>query len=413
MKKFTFLMMLAASIFTTQSVMGLTYNVTVPAGTIRAYIAGSFNGWSQAQMEQVDATHFTITYADAIATDEYKYCSGPAWTYEEAINAEGDGLPANRTYEDNNGVDVVAFWKALYVPDPPTTLTINCLVPSAVLDLYITGSFNNWSGVFTDELKMTYVAEQEGGKVFTYQITTDDLNGLRFKFLAGADWAFESETDCTLANAAMHEGNTYNYVISDFKLIYDPALVGYVTINATVPATEEVYVQGSLFGWNFDNAPAMKMTKVDDTHFTYTTTSVYMTFEYRLYNGANWSSPEQEFFQANGQEAPQWNDARNRVATFVASPNNITVCRWTNEDGGTLCEEYPSGIKQVSHDYFTVVSDNGKIVVTNTKNSVEIYDIMGRMVESSKTGGDFTSKTLHTGIYLVRVDGFAEKVLVK
>jgi hypothetical protein len=89
------------------------------------------------------------------------------------------------------------------------------------------------------------------------------------------------------------------------------------------------------------------------------------------------------------------------------------VCKWANDDGGTICEQEPVGVEQVSPDYLTIIANNGTITVKNSLRAVEIYDIMGRMIQTSKLSGDFTSKTLHTGLYLVRVDGFTEKVLVK
>ena len=92
---------------------GVTYNVTVPAGTKACYIAGEMNGWSQQEMTKVDETHYTITIAEATTAMKYKYCSGPSWDYVEML-ADGVSDVQDRTYSAN---DVVEAWKAVYDPN--------------------------------------------------------------------------------------------------------------------------------------------------------------------------------------------------------------------------------------------------------------------------------------------------------
>ena len=88
----------------------LTYNVTVPEGTVTCYIVGDMNGWAFTnEMEKVDATHYTITLDSVHDGMGYKYCSGPDWAYEEKT-AEGEAV-SNRTYSKN---DVVEAWAAVY-----------------------------------------------------------------------------------------------------------------------------------------------------------------------------------------------------------------------------------------------------------------------------------------------------------
>lgn len=94
---------------------GLTYNVTVPAGTSACYIAGDMNGWTFTEMTKVNNTHFTITIEGATTDMTYKYCSGPAWDYVEK-DAYGSEISA-RTYSTN---DVVESWANIYQPLPTT-----------------------------------------------------------------------------------------------------------------------------------------------------------------------------------------------------------------------------------------------------------------------------------------------------
>lgn len=82
---------------------GLTYSVTVPAGTKACYICGTMTGWSTFEpMIKIDETHYTISISGQPA-DEYKYCSGPGWGYSDVVQP-------NRTYSPN---DVVTGWQAM------------------------------------------------------------------------------------------------------------------------------------------------------------------------------------------------------------------------------------------------------------------------------------------------------------
>ncbi|MDR2474384.1 MAG: hypothetical protein LBD45_00865, partial [Bacteroidales bacterium] len=396
-------MMLLASIFVSQQMMALTFSVTVPAGTNACYITGDVTGgWGTFEkMTRVDATHYTVDLPNATEAGEYKYFSGPGWDYEEAIDAEGTARAANRTWSENSGVDEVLFWKAVFLPNL-TTVTIDCLVPLSVHELYITGSFCGWSGNFNNDLKMTFEGNEEGGKVFTYTLTTENPTGLEFKFVAGPDWAFEQTraANYKLADGNQYETNKYAYNVSEFKSIFDPALAGYITITATVPETAEVWLQGSLFGWGWANPEAMKMTKNTDGTFTFTTPSPVQSFEYRLYNCADWACPEKEYLINNETGLFEWKDKPNRVATYVTSATySITVCKWANDDGGQLCEQEASAVEQINADYFTVNAATGKIVVTNAKASVELFDITGKRIDSASVQGDYASQTLQCGLY--------------
>ena len=91
---------------------GVTYSVTVPAGTNACYIAGEMNNWSHIEMTKVDDTHYTLTVDTATASMKYKYCSGPSWDYVE-MQADGVTDVQDRTYAAN---DVVEAWKAVYDP---------------------------------------------------------------------------------------------------------------------------------------------------------------------------------------------------------------------------------------------------------------------------------------------------------
>ena len=91
------------------SLAGINYNVTVPAGTNACYITGTMNNWTLQAMNKLDATHYTLNILTATVADTYKYCSGPSLTYVEK-DATGNDI-SDRSYATN---DVVANWASIY-----------------------------------------------------------------------------------------------------------------------------------------------------------------------------------------------------------------------------------------------------------------------------------------------------------
>ena len=221
---------------------GVTYNVTVPAGTKACYIAGEMNEWKHQEMTKVDETHYTITIATATATMKYKYCSGPDWAYVE-MQADGTTDVQDRTYAAN---DVVEAWKAVYDPagenpgeepgddpvvDPETGVTYNVTVPVGTKACYIAGEMNSWS--FTE---MTKIDDTH------YTVTlAEATEAMGYKYCSGPGWAYVelTEEDGEVAN------RTYaaNDVVVKWASIYDPANTPTpgeakdITIKAKVPAT--------------------------------------------------------------------------------------------------------------------------------------------------------------------------------
>ena len=166
---------------------GVTYNVTVPAGTNACYIAGEMNNWSHIEMTKIDDTHYTLTVADATTAMKYKYCSGPSWDYVE-MRADGVTDVQDRTYSEN---DVVEAWKAVYAPgeepgedpidpNPGETkdITVKAKVPA------------EWTDVITVWVWATGLEGQEAiptqeGEWYVYTHTGTELNII---FKNGAGW---------------------------------------------------------------------------------------------------------------------------------------------------------------------------------------------------------------------------------
>jgi len=127
---------------------------------------------------------------------------------------------------------------------------------------------------------------------------------------------------------------------------------------------------------------------------------------------------------------------------------NATAWSWTFGDGGTSTEQNPvhiytepgvytvtlvasntgssatlkqdnlitvtgvSGLSATDVNKYNVRAANNQIKADNIKSRVEVFDISGRLIQSENRMGDFTSKTLKAGLYLVKIDGHIIKVIL-
>lgn len=395
----------------------LVFNVTVPTPTYECWVVGNFNGWNnnEYQMTKVDGTHYTITITipdakfdslqasvdNGVQGIKYKYLSGGGdWAYVEK-DADGNEIK-DRVYTDGN--DVVQKWALVYNPNVepiPMTVTIIAQVPADVIELYIVGTFNNWT-IPTDTTKMTFLEANESGKVFSATFFTVDANKLQFKFCAGPAWDYEQTQGANYTYPDPTQ-NTAAVIVESFKKIYDPTKVGDVTIIATVPAgTERVWIMGSHLGWNWANLK--EGTKNQDGTFTIVAENV-MSFEYRLYN---WYEPEWGYPEVG--ETDPTKELPNRTAQYdptnpANNTINITVWGWL--------KPAPTAVPNVFFDRYQVKTVNRTITVNNVTSSVELFDVMGRQLDKANVRGSYTTKTLTNGIYILKVDGITAKIAVK
>jgi len=384
-----------------------TFNVTVPEGTNACYIIGNFAGaaWpieGAVPCTKVDDTHYTVVLDEAnfqngvtLATLEYKYLSGPGdWVYVEK-DADGAEI-SNRRFTESPQTDVVVKWSSVWVPrEPlPKTVTIDAFVPLDVIELYIVGSFNGWN-IPTDSTKMTLKETTTEGKLFSITFFSKDVYVLKYKFCAGPAWDYEQ-----IAGDFIYPDVTQDTaieVVTEFKKYFDPAKTGNINITATVPAgTERVWIMGSHLGWDWDNL--QEGTKNNDGTFSFVATNV-MSIEYRLYNwNTPWTHPEAEDGKPTVERS-------NRTATYPEDANiSITVSAWRNEA--------PSALKELDADKYKIYTSGKKVVVEGVTTKAELFDISGRIITSKVLSGTFKSETLKSGLYIIKVDGQAQKYLL-
>jgi hypothetical protein len=377
----------------------IIFNVTVPTPTNQVWIVGNFNGWNPAKMVQgvkIDDTHYRVTLNDTafasgvtLANLEYKYTSGNYdWAYVEK-QADGSELAANRKYSDSNGTDVVQRWATVYDPAMAKDVKIEVLTPLSTIECYITGNFNGWLSP-SAEYKMDKGETTVDGIIFSKTINAYDTTKLEFKFAAGPAWDYEQATPSANFKYATDGGTV---VVTAFKAVFDPSKAGDIHITATVPAgTDSVWIQGSFAGW--DMTKAVLGTKNADGTFSFTIPLV-ISMEYRLYNKPDWSHPEVD---ETGAERP------NRKAVYPDDANiSITVLNWM----------LPTGVSQVKEATNMIYTRNSSIVVEGVTARVDIYDLTGRLLQTDKKIGTFISKSLKSGVYVVKVDGGTKKVTLK
>ena len=266
---------------------GVTYNVTVPAGTKACYIAGEMNEWKHQEMTKVDETHYTITIATATATMKYKYCSGPDWAYVE-MQADGTTDVQDRTYSAN---DIVEAWKAVYEPageDPtpgePKDITVKAKVPAAW-----TEQITAWVWATGGE-GQEVVPTQEG----EWYVYTQNCAELNIIFKNGAGWNGDANqtvditvTESTCIEITADGATKATYTVVDCEGGEDSELPTDTVDVYTIAGVT------SLVGVNWDpTATINDMIKQEDGTYTLVKTDLQlvanMPYEYKVVKNHSW-----------------------------------------------------------------------------------------------------------------------------
>lgn len=73
----------------------------------------------------------------------------------------------------------------------------------------------------------------------------------------------------------------------------------------------------------------------------------------------------------------------------------------------------PDALESVDYNRYTISTSDHIIRIDGIQNDVEIYDISGRLLQAVQTTGQFRSKELNQGVYIIKVDGYVAKIAVK
>lgn len=123
------------------------FTVTVPNGTEKVYLVGSFpnKNWDIANPHELTATANPNEFSGTFACDdalEYKYFCEKDWEFSEAVYGEGSNPPAargNRTTYTT--ADVVPIW----INVNKITLNVSFATSAVPLELFVKGGFNGWA----------------------------------------------------------------------------------------------------------------------------------------------------------------------------------------------------------------------------------------------------------------------------
>jgi hypothetical protein len=373
-----------------------TIKVTVPSSTIVCYAIGAFNNWdptTSIKMNKIsDSPKMFSSSIDfgvpdtSLKTVEYKFLSGPDWKYQQTASA-------NFKYLVDSASAVVDSFQHIYSPNMEKDVIIDVLVPDSVYVLNITGTFNSWNPTANP---MTKVDSTINGKEYKLTIHTLDTTTLEFKFVAGPGWSYE-QSSATNYNY-MSDGGTVTCDL--FKAVLNPAKVGDITVNITVPiGTPDVYLIGDFNNWS-TTTNYIHATKITDTTYTAVIPLVQVV-QFKCYNYPDWAY--EEAVDAAGNSLPE-----NRSATYATSHTiNAKVAFWK-------AVHSPGYVPRLASSSYKIYTNKNSIVVEGIIVShVDIFDITGRLIVNVRANGTFTSNNLRSGVYIVRVDDQVRKVVIR
>lgn len=72
----------------------------------------------------------------------------------------------------------------------------------------------------------------------------------------------------------------------------------------------------------------------------------------------------------------------------------------------------PNALPNVDLSKYRITTSNRMIYIEGVQNQVELFDASGKMIQSARVAGKYSSKQLNPGLYILRLDGFSTKVSV-
>jgi len=73
----------------------------------------------------------------------------------------------------------------------------------------------------------------------------------------------------------------------------------------------------------------------------------------------------------------------------------------------------PDALEKIDFNRYTITVNHQQIMIDGVQQSVEVFDISGRSIQSATINGRFISQKLQSGLYILRVDNKSVKVAVK
>jgi len=160
-----------------------------------------------------------------------------------------------------------------------------------------------------------------------------------------------------------------------------------ITYSVTVPVgTNACYIAGTMNNWI-----QQTMTKIDATHFNLNIPTATINDTYKYCSGPIWAYEEL--------------DANNNVISNRSYSSNDVVAKW---------KSVYSDVKTVNSDNIKLISGKSFIRAEFDGNAnIEVYNLSGLLMKQANATNTISIDNLNTGLYIVKINGTAYKVVVE
>ena len=271
--------------------------------------------------------------------------------------------------------------------------TLTATVPSSTLQCYASGGFNGWAALANTPMSLMSTDDVAGTKVFGVDLPLTFVSSGTFQIVAGTDWAF-AQSDPQFTATTTAGATSQNVVVTSFKALPSP-----IEIDVTVPATvNDCYIIG-YWGWTLPTA-AKKMDLIS-------TDSSTKTFSYVIYDKSASHVISVKFLA--GLDGANWTYQQTATANFNYSGTDALV--------SFVCDAFnayaiPAAIMTINAENYSIKTIDRKIEVTGKYSNVTLFNVQGRIIQSTINMKPFTSNDLTPGMYIIRVDSKSYKQII-
>jgi hypothetical protein len=274
--------------------------------------------------------------------------------------------------------------------------TLNITVPAATDACYVGGNFNGWS--YT---QLSYVSTSSDGTTKLFTSTTLPTSfaggGTFYVYNSPANWAYTLTPGSFVSSAT---GTTsQNITVTAWK-----SAVYYTYINVTVPyAVSECYFLSDQTGWTLPtNATKMTLSATNTDTKVFSFSRVSYTDATHAFNGqflAGLDGANNTY----GQKTPAIN---------FTNPGTGNTLNFTVTEFKAIFAPVATALQNATNDNALIKVVDNKIVADGVAANVSIFDVRGSLIQSVNTKKIFTSKTLNSGLYIIRVDNKVYKQVI-
>ena len=274
--------------------------------------------------------------------------------------------------------------------------TLRATVPASTMMCYTSGGFNGWKPLINTPMTLVSTDAVAGTKVFSVNLPLTFVNSGGFQIIAGTDWSF-AQSDSQFGAITTVGATSQDVVVTSFK-----ALPVFIDASVTVPvAVNECYIIGGSWGWTLPYA-GRKMTLVS-------TTATNKVFKYSIDDKTATHNIAVKFLA--GLDGTNWTYQQTAAANFVYAGTDAT-CSFVCDAFNSIYVPVATAVENTINDGNSIKVIDKSIVAEGVVSNVSVFDVRGNLIQSVNTKGMFTSKTLNSGLYIIRVDNKTYKQVI-